>query len=63
MDIFGIYMIFLGISTIVGVPMLSSYQVVTIKGSTYGDWLSGLGASLGPAAGIMIIISTVAYFI
>ena len=36
MDIFGIYMIFLGISTIVGVPMLSSYQVVTIKGSTYG---------------------------
>lgn len=63
MDIFGIYMIFFGISTIVGVPLLSSYQVATIKGSTYGDWLSGLGASLGPAAGIMIIISVIAYFI
>lgn len=63
MDIFGIYMIFFGISTVVGVPLLSSFQVVTIKGSTYGDWLSSLGASLGPAAGIMIAISIIAYFI
>jgi len=63
MDIFGLYMIFFGISTVVGVPLLSSFQIATIKGSTYADWVSGLAASLGPAAGILITISIVAYFV
>ena len=62
MSLFAFYMIFFGISTVIGVPLLSSFQVTQIKGSTYADWVSGLGASLGPAAGIMIIVSTIAFF-
>ncbi len=63
MTLFGLYMLFFGFSTIVGVPLLSSFQVTQIKGSTYGDWVSSLGASLGPAAGIFVIISIIVYFV
>jgi len=55
-------MIFFGISTVIGVPLLSSFQVTQIKGATYADWVSGLGASLGPAAGIFVVVSVIAYF-
>lgn len=63
MNLFGLYMLFFGLSTIIGVPLLSSFQVTQIKGSGYDDWLSGLAATLGPATGIFIIISVIAYFL
>lgn len=62
MDLFSLYMLFFGLSTIIGVPLLSSFQVTQIKGSGYDDWLSGLAATLGPATGIFILISVVTYF-
>ena len=61
MSLFQIYMLFFGVSTVIGVPLLSSFQVTQIKGSTWGDWVSGLGASLGPAAGIFIVITIITY--
>ncbi len=63
MNIFQIYMLFFGISTVIGVPLLSSFQVTQIKGSTWGDWVGGLGASLGPAAGICVVITIISYII
>ena len=61
MNIYGIFMLFFGLSTVIGVPLLSSFQVTQIKGSDYADWLSGLGATLGPAFLIVIIVSIIAY--
>lgn len=63
MNLFQQFMIYFGMSTIIGVPLLSSFQVTQIKGSTWGDWVSGLGGSLGPAAGIFVVISIATYFI
>ena len=63
MNLFQIYMLFFGISTVIGVPLLSSFQVTQIKGSTWGDWVSSLGASLGPAAGIFVVITIISYMI
>ena len=63
MNLFQIYMLFFGISTVIGVPLLSSFQVTQIKGSTWGDWVGGLGASLGPAAGICVVITIISYII
>lgn len=63
MSLFQIYMLFFGISTVIGVPLVSSFQVTQIKGSTWGDWVSGLGATLGPAAGIFIVITIISYII
>ncbi|MCQ2241659.1 methyl-accepting chemotaxis protein [Treponema sp.] len=62
MSLFGLFMVFFGISTIVGVPILSSFQVTQIKGSTWGDWVSSLAASLGPAAGVFIVVCIIIYF-
>ena len=39
MNLFQLYMMFFGISTVIGVPLLSSFQVTQIKGSTWGDCL------------------------
>ena len=63
MNLFQLYMMFFGISTVIGVPLLSSFQVTQIKGSTWGDWVSSLGASLGPAAGICVVITVISYII
>ena len=63
MSIFTIFLIFFALSTIIGVPLLSSFQVTQIKGSTWEDWFSGLAASQGPAFGIFIVISVIAYFV
>ncbi len=63
MGIFGIFLIFFGLSTVVGVPLLSSFQVTQIKGSTYADWASGLGATLGPAFGIFLVVAIIAYYV
>ena len=63
MNLFQIYMLFFGISTVIGVPLLSSFQITQIKGSTWMDWVSGLGASLGPAAGIFVLITIISYLI
>ena len=63
MNLFQIYMLFFGVSTVIGVPLLSSFQVTQIKGSSWGDWVSSLGASLGPAAGIFVLITIISYII
>ena len=63
MGIFGIFLIFFGLSTVVGVPLLSSFQVTQIKGSSYADWVSGLGATLGPALGIFLVVAVIAYYV
>ncbi|MBO4319344.1 MAG: hypothetical protein J5857_02630 [Treponema sp.] len=63
MSLFQIYMLFFGVSTVIGVPLVSSFQVTQIKGSTWQDWVTGLGASLGPAAGIFIVITIASYII
>ncbi len=62
MNLFGIYLIFFSLSTVVGVPLLSSFQVTQIKGSTWGDWGSNLATTLGPATGVFILISIIVYF-
>ncbi len=61
MNLYGIYLLFFGLSTVIGVPLLSSFQVTQIKGSTWMDWASHLGTSLGPAAGVFILISLIVY--
>ncbi|MBR6295856.1 MAG: hypothetical protein IKR40_05210 [Treponema sp.] len=63
MNLFQLYMLFFGFSTVVGVPLLSSFQVTQIKNSTWGDWAGNLGTTLGPAAGILVIISLIVYTI
>lgn len=63
MNLFQIYMIFFGCTTIIGVPLLSSFQVTQIKGSTWADWVSSLGASLGPAAGIFVVVCLIIFFV
>ncbi len=62
MSLFAIYLFFFGLSTVIGVPLLSSFQVTQIKGSTWTDWATHLGSTLGPATGIFIIISTIVFF-
>ena len=61
MNLFGIYLLFFGLSTVIGVPLLSSFQVTQIKGSTWGDWATHLGTSFGPAAGVFVLISIIVY--
>ena len=61
MNLFGTYFLFFGLSTVVGVPLLSSFQVTQIKGSTWADWATHLGTTLGPAAGVFILISIIVY--
>ena len=61
MSLFGIYLLFFGLSTVIGVPLLSSFQVTQIKGSTWMDWATHLGTSLGPAAGVFVLVSLIVY--
>ena len=63
MNIFTNYIIFFGFSTIVGGPLLSSFQITQIKGSTYADWVSGLPVTLGSAVLVFIAVSLIAYAI
>ena len=60
MSIYAIFILFFGLSTGIGVPLLSSFQVTQIKGSDYADWVSGLGATLGPAFLIVVTVSLIA---
>ena len=62
MNLFSIYLLFFGISTIIGVPLLSSFQVTQIKGSTWLDWIQNIGSTLGSAGGAFILISILVYF-
>ena len=62
MNLFSIYLLFFGISTVVGVPLLSSFQVTQIKGSTWLDWIQNIGSTLGSAGGAFILISILVYF-
>ena len=63
MSIFAIFLIFFALSTVIGVPLLSSFQVTQIKGSTFEDWVSGLAAILTPAISIFIVVSLIAYVV
>ncbi len=63
MSIYTIYMVFFGFSTFVGVPLLSSFQVTQIKGSTYSDWLSSMPVTMGATLLIFIVVALIAYSI
>ncbi len=63
MNLFSTFMLFFGLSTVIGVPLLSSFQVTQIKGSTWEDWGTHLGTTLGPAAGIFVLVSILVFFI
>ncbi len=63
MSLFGNFLLFFGLSTVIGVPLLSSFEVTQIKGSTWIDWSSNLVTTLGPAVGVFLIISVIVYFI
>lgn len=56
MNLIQIFMFLFGISTVAGVPLLSSFQVTQIKGSTFSDWSSNLIPTLAPAFGLYILI-------
>ena len=62
MSLFSCYLLCFGLSTIIGVPLLSSFQVTQIKGSTWIDWATNIASSFGPAAGIFVVISLIVYF-
>jgi len=61
MNLYALYMIFFSCATVLGVPLLSSFQVIQIKGDTFAEWASTLGASLGPATAICTILAIIAY--
>ncbi|MBO4705924.1 MAG: hypothetical protein J5647_09345 [Spirochaetaceae bacterium] len=61
MGLFGIYLLFFGLSTVIGVPLLSSFQVTQIKGSTWADWSGNLATTLGPAAGIFVVVTIIVF--
>ncbi len=63
MNLFQLYMCLFGISTVIGVPMLSSFQITQIKGGEWSEWVASLGASMGPATGIFIIICIITYYL
>ncbi len=63
MSLFGIYLLFFAISTLVGVPLLSSFQVTQIKGSTWLDWITNIGTTIGSSGGAFILISILVYFL
>ena len=62
MSIYAIYLVFFGISTIIGVPLLSSFQITQIKGGTYAEWFSNIGATFGPATGVVIVVGLISYY-
>ena len=61
MSLFGNYFLFFGLSTVIGVPLLSSFQVTQIKGSTWADWSGNLATTLGPAAGIFVVVTILVF--
>ena len=61
MNLFQLYMLLIGISTIIGVPLLSSLQVTQIKGGEWIEWVGSLGATMGPATGISVVIAIIGY--
>ena len=63
MSIYAIYMIFFALSTFVGVPLLSSFQVTQIKGSDFADWVGGLPITMGATVLIFVVVSIITYFI
>lgn len=62
MSIYAIYIVFFGFSTFIGVPLLSSFQVTQIKGSTVADWVSSLGVTMGATVFLFIVVSFIAYY-
>ncbi len=62
MSLFLSYLVFFGLSTVIGVPLLSSFQVTQIKGSTWGDWISNVITTVIPAASAFVVISIIVYY-
>lgn len=63
MNLFAQFMIYFGASTIVGVPLLSYFQITQIKGSTTQDWIASIPTSFGPALFIFVFVSILVYYI
>ncbi|MBR4630590.1 MAG: hypothetical protein IKO57_09135 [Treponema sp.] len=61
MNIFALYSIFFCIATVLGIPLLSYLQIMQIKGNSFQEWISGIGTTLIPAAGLAVIIVALVY--
>ena len=62
MNLLGIFMLLFGLSTVLGVPILSLFQVTQVKGEDLAGWAKGLVPTFLPALGIFILVSVIAYF-
>lgn len=62
MNLLGIFMLLFGLSTVLGVPILSLFQVTQVKGEDLAGWAKGLVPTFLPALGIFILVSIIAYF-
>ncbi len=62
MNLFFSYLIIFGASTLIGVPLLSSFQVTQIHGSTWSYWVHTLGTILSPAVAAFVIIAVIVYY-
>lgn len=63
MNLFVLYMVFFGASTVIGVPILSSFQTIQVKGDTFGQWLEHVDTTIIPAASAFVVISVIVYFV
>ena len=63
MNLFALYMVFFGASTVIGVPILSSFQTIQVKGDTLGQWLAHIDTTIIPAASAFVVISVIVYFV
>ncbi len=63
MNLFALYMVFFGASTVIGVPILSSFQTIQVKGDTLGQWLAHIDTTIIPAASAFVVISIIVYFV
>ncbi len=61
MNILTLYTIFFAISTVIGIPLLSYLQIMQIKGSTFQEWISGIGTTFIPSASLAVIIIALVY--
>lgn len=62
MELFFIYVAVFGVSTVIGVPLLSLTQYIFVHNKSVSEWAAGLGTTLGIVTVLFIIVSACAYF-
>ena len=63
MELFTIFIAIFGISTVIGVPLLSYGQYTFIHGMSFGEWLQGLPLTLGIVAVLFAFICITTYLV